>query len=116
MPQLGPFAGLGGIESLLEKLPLPGGISAQKMAGQMDPRLLRRQIAIIDSMTLRERRRPGIVDGSRRRRIAAGAGLAVQEVNRLLKQHAQMQKMMKKMGQGGLRRLMRGFPGLAPKP
>ena len=112
--QLQQIAGLGGIESLLEKLPLPGGISAQKMAGQMDPRLLRRQIAIIDSMTPRERRRPGIVDGSRRRRIAAGAGLAVQEVNRLLKQHAQMQKMMKKMGQGGLRRLMRGFPGLAP--
>jgi signal recognition particle subunit SRP54 len=112
--QLQQIAGLGGIESLLEKLPLPGGMSAQKMAGQMDPRLLRRQIAIIDSMTPRERRRPGIVDGSRRRRIAGGAGLAVQEVNRLLKQHAQMQKMMKKMGQGGLRRLMRGFPGLAP--
>ena len=112
--QLQQIVGLGGIESLLEKLPLPGGMSARKMAGQMDPRLLRRQIAIIDSMTPRERRRPGLVDGSRRRRIAGGAGLAVQEVNRLLKQHAQMQKMMKKMGQGGLRRLMRGFPGLAP--
>jgi signal recognition particle subunit SRP54 len=109
--QLTQIAGLGGVESLLEKLPLPGGMSAEKLAGQIDARMLRRQIAVIDSMTARERRRPAIVDGSRRRRIAAGAGLPVQDVNRLLKQHAQMQKMMKKMGQGGLRRLMRGFPG-----
>jgi signal recognition particle subunit SRP54 len=110
--QLQQIAGLGGVESLLGKLPLPGGVSAEKLAGQIDSRMLRRQIAIIDSMTPRERRRPGIVDGSRRRRIAGGAGLPVQEVNRLLKQHAQMQKMMKKMGQGGFRKLMRGFPGL----
>jgi len=111
--QLAQISGLGGVESLLEKLPLPGGMSAGKLAGQIDPRMLRRQIAIIDSMTPRERRRPGIVDGSRRRRIAGGAGIPVQEVNRLLKQHSQMQKMMKKMGQGGLRRLMRGFPGMS---
>jgi signal recognition particle subunit SRP54 len=110
--QLQQIAGLGGVESLLQKLPLPGGMSAEKLAGQIDSRMLRRQIAVIDSMTPRERRRPAIVDGSRRRRIAAGAGLPVQDVNRLLKQHAQMQKMMKKMGQGGLRRLMRGMPGL----
>jgi len=110
--QLQQISGLGGVESLLEKMPLPAGMSAGKLAGQIDPRMLRRQIAIIDSMTPRERRRPAIVDGSRRRRIAGGAGLPVQEVNRLLKQHGQMQKMMKKMGNGGLRRLMRGFPGL----
>lgn len=103
---------MGGLDSLLGKLPLPGGLSADKLAGQVEPRMLRRQVAIIDSMTPRERRRPGIIDGSRRRRIAAGAGLPVQEVNRLLKQHAQMQKMMKRMGQGGWKRLMRGFPGL----
>ena len=72
--------------------------------------MLRRQIAIINSMTARERRRPGIIDGSRRKRIAAGSGLPVQAVNQLLKQHAQMQKMMKSMGQGGLRRMMRGLP------
>ncbi len=110
--QLQQISGLGGVESLLEKMPLPAGMSAGKLAGQIDPRMLRRQIAIIDSMTPRERRRPAIVDGSRRRRIAGGAGLPVQEVNRLLKQHSQMQKMMKKMGNGGLRRMMRGFPGL----
>jgi signal recognition particle subunit SRP54 len=110
--QLQQIAGLGGVQSLLEKLPLPGGMSPEKLAGQIDPRMLRRQIAVIDSMTPRERRRPAICDGSRRRRIAAGAGVPVQDVNRLLKQHAQMQKMMKKMGQGGLKRLMRGIPGL----
>ncbi len=111
--QLEQITGLGGIEGLLAKLPLPGGMSAGKLAGQVDNRMLRRQIAIIDSMTPRERQRPGLLDGSRRRRIASGAGLPVQEVNRLLKQHAQMQKMMKKMGKGGLRRLMQGFPGLS---
>lgn len=110
--QLEQISGLGGMESLLEKLPLPQGLSAGKLAGQVDPRMLRRQMAIIDSMTPRERRRPAILDGSRRRRIASGAGLPVQEVNRLLKQHVQMQKMMKKFGQGGLKRLMRGFPGM----
>ncbi|MBN8281020.1 MAG: signal recognition particle protein, partial [Gammaproteobacteria bacterium] len=93
--QLQQIASLGGVESLLGKLPLPAGVSADKLAGQIDSRMLRRQIAIIDSMTPRERRRPAIVDGSRRRRIAGGAGLPVHEVNRLLKQHAQMQKMMK---------------------
>lgn len=108
--QLEQISGLGGVESMLDKLPLPAGMSADKLAGQIDPRMLRRQIAIINSMTARERRRPGIIDGSRRKRIAAGSGLPVQAVNQLLKQHAQMQKMMKKMGQGGLRRMMRGLP------
>ncbi len=111
--QLEQISGLGGVEGLLEKLPLPGGMSAGKLAGQVDNRMLRRQIAIIDSMTARERKRPGLLDGSRRRRIAGGAGLPVQEVNRLLKQHAQMQKMMKKLGKGGLRRLMQGIPGFS---
>jgi signal recognition particle subunit SRP54 len=66
-------------------------------------------------MTPRERRLPRIIDGSRRRRIAAGSGLPVQDVNRLLKQHLQMQKMMKKASKGGLRRMLRGLPGL-PRP
>src|SRR5690606_8519748 len=110
--QLEQISGLGGVESLLEKLPLPGGVSREQLAGQIDPRMLRRQIAIINSMTPMERRRPLIIDGSRRRRIATGSGLPVQEVNRLLKQHSQMQKMMKKAtAKGGMRRLMQGFPG-----
>jgi signal recognition particle subunit SRP54 len=110
--QLEQITNLGGLDSLLDKMPLPAGMTADKLAGQVDPRMLRRQIAIINSMTPRERRSPGIIDGSRRRRIAAGAGLPVQDVNRLLKQHAQMQKVMKQMKGGGLRRMLRGLPGL----
>jgi signal recognition particle subunit SRP54 len=110
--QLEQITSLGGLDALLDKMPLPAGMTADKLAGQVDPRMLRRQIAIINSMTPRERRAPGIIDGSRRRRIAAGAGLPVQEVNRLLKQHAQMQKVMKQMKGGGLRRMLRGMPGL----
>jgi signal recognition particle subunit SRP54 len=111
--QLEEITKLGGFDALLEKLPLPAGMNAGKLAGQVDGRMLRRQIAIINSMTPRERRNPDVIDGSRRRRIATGAGLPVQEVNRLLKQHAQMQKVMKKMGKGGgLRRMLRGMPGL----
>ncbi len=72
---------------------------------------LRRQIALIDSMTPRERRRPEIIDGSRRRRIAAGAGMQVQDVNRLLKQHQSMQKMMKQLGGGKLQRMMGAMAG-----
>jgi signal recognition particle subunit SRP54 len=113
--QLEQIVGMGGLGGLLDKLPLPGGVSADKLAGQVDPRMLRRQIAIINSMTPRERRLPRIIDGSRRRRIAAGSGLPVQDVNRLLKQHLQMQKMMKKASKGGLRRMLRGLPGL-PRP
>ena len=66
-------------------------------------------MAIIDSMTPRERRVPGIIDGSRRRRIARGAGVQVQDVNRLLKQFLGMQKMMKQLKGSGLRRLMGAF-------
>lgn len=110
--QLQQIIGMGGMESLLEKLPLPGGVRAEQLAGQIDARMLRRQIALIDSMTPGERRYPKTIDGSRRRRIAAGAGLQVQDLNRLLKQHAEMQKMMKKVSKGGFRRMLRGLPGL----
>jgi signal recognition particle subunit SRP54 len=112
--QLQQISGLGGLEGLLDKLPLPGGMTPDKLASQVDPRMLRRQIAIINSMTPKERRHPAVIDGSRRRRIAAGAGLPVQEVNRLLKQFTQMQKMMKKMSGGGLRRMLRGGMGGLP--
>ena len=65
-----------------------------------------RQLAIIDSMTLQERRTPGLIDGSRRRRIARGAGVQVQDVNRLMKQFLEMQKMMKRFKGGAMRRLL----------
>jgi signal recognition particle subunit SRP54 len=107
---------LGGMGALMEKLPaqLAGKApSADQADGQ-----IRRQVAIIDSMTPKERRQPGVIDGSRRRRIAAGAGVQVQDVNRLLKQFLEMQKMMKAMKGGKLRHLFSamkgGLPGLPP--
>jgi signal recognition particle subunit SRP54 len=108
--QLEQMVGMGGLESLLTKIPLPGGMSADKLAGQVDRKALRRQVAIINSMTAAERRFPKIINGSRRQRIAAGAGVSVPDVNRLLKQHEQMQKMMKRFSKGGLRRAMRNMP------
>ena len=98
--QLAEFNRMGGIQALAAKLPnqaLPPGALAQ-----VDDGAIRRQLGIIDSMTPGERRRPAIIAASRKRRIAAGAGVQVQEVNRLLKQHMQMEKVMKKM-RGGLR-------------
>jgi signal recognition particle subunit SRP54 len=68
-------------------------------------------MAIIDSMTVRERRSPALIDGSRRRRIARGSGVQVQDVNRLMKQFLEMQKMMKQLKGGGLRRLMGAMKG-----
>ena len=110
--QLGQLRQMGGMAALVDKLPaqaLPPGALAQ-----VDDRSIGRQIGIIDSMTPTERRRPGIIDGSRKRRIAAGAGVQVQEVNRLLKQQLQMEKVMKKMKGGGLARMLRGLAGRNP--
>ncbi len=75
---------------------------------------MRRQLAIINSMTPRERRQPGVLDGSRRRRIAAGAGVQVQDVNRLMKQFLEMQKMMKGMQGGRLKRMLGAMKGGMP--
>ncbi len=110
--QLQQLQRMGGIAAFMDKLPaqLSGGVPA----GVGDDRMMRRQVAIIDSMTPRERRRPGIIDGSRRRRIAAGAGVQVQDVNRLLKQFLEMQKMMKKLKGGGLRKMLRSLGGRLP--
>jgi signal recognition particle subunit SRP54 len=110
--QLEQMLGMGGLESLLDKLPLPGGVNSQQLAGQVDPKAIRRQVALINSMTPQERRFPKCINGARKRRIAAGAGQGVPEVNRLLKQHLQMQKMMKRFSKGGLQRALRGMPGM----
>jgi signal recognition particle subunit SRP54 len=98
--QLQQIANMGGLESLLDKMPgiKPGALAA----GGFDPRVLKHQIALIDSMTPRERRFPATIDGSRKRRIAGGAGLPVQDVNRLLKQHKQLVKTMKRVKKGGM--------------
>ena len=110
------------MSALLDKLPAQLQANAAAAAGQVNPKVVKRQMGIIDSMTPRERRRPDIIDGSRKRRIAAGAGVPLPEVNRLLKQFDQMQKTMKKLAKGGmLKNLMRGMagrmpPGFGPKP
>jgi signal recognition particle subunit SRP54 len=99
---------MGGIASLIERLPgisqVPDGVKTQLGDNQF-----RRFVAIINSMTPAERRAPDIIRGSRKRRIAEGSGTQVQEVNRLLKQFAQMQKMMKRMGKGGMKQMLRGM-------
>ena len=103
---------MGGLASLMDKLPTAaqkGAISAEQ--GDRD---VRRQIAIINSMTPRERLSPALIDGSRRRRIARGAGVQVQDVNRLLKQFQQMQRMMKQMRGGRLRQMLGALQGKMP--
>jgi len=106
---------MGGVSALLDKLPAQMQANAAAAAGAVNPRALRRQVGIIDSMTPRERRRPELIDGSRKRRIAAGAGVQIPEVNRLLKQFDQMQKTMKKLSRGGLlKNMMRGMGGGLP--
>lgn len=111
--QLQQMRGMGGMAGLLEKLPGAGQIP-QAAKAQMDDGQLKRMIAIIDSMTPHERRFPTVIKGSRKRRIAGGSGTQVQEVNRLLKQHQQMAKMMKKFGKGGMGRMMKRLKGRMP--
>ena len=104
--QLQQLVKMGGVGALLDKLP---GVNPDAAAhAGFDERQIRRQIGIIDAMTPRERRHPRLIDGSRKRRIAAGAGLAVQDVNRVLKQHRQIAKAMKRVKKGGLENLMAG--------
>ncbi len=111
--QLGQIHRMGGITGLMGKLPGMG-----QMANQVDPAVaekeFKRMEAIINSMTPQERHHPSIIKGSRKRRIAKGAGVQVQDVNRLLKQFEQMQKMMKKLSKGGMKNLMRGLGGKLP--
>jgi len=111
--QLRQLEGMGGVAALLDKLPA----QLQARAGNLpqgNEKDIKRQIAIICSMTPGERRHPRTIDGSRRRRIASGSGTQVADVNRLLKNFLQMQKMMKGMGKGGLGRMMRSMAGRLP--
>ncbi|HEX7081874.1 MAG TPA: signal recognition particle protein [Gammaproteobacteria bacterium] len=104
--QLEQLIGMGGLGALLEKLP---GVKPEALgAAGFDDGQLRRQIALINSMTRRERRHPALIDGSRKRRIASGSGLTVQDVNRLLKQHRQLAKTMKRVSKGGFERALGG--------
>jgi signal recognition particle subunit SRP54 len=102
---------MGGMAAMLEKLPIPGNVNQAALKKSTDEHQLRRQIAIINSMTPAERRFPKTINGSRKKRIASGSGQQIQDVNRLLKQHLQMEKMMKKMSKGGMNKMMRGMAG-----
>ncbi len=115
--QLGQLRKMGDMQGILGMLPGVGKLKKQMAGANVDDRMLARQQAIIQSMTPKERRNPKLLNGSRRRRIAAGAGTTVQEVNRLLKQHLQMSTMMKQMGKLGKKGFLRGGglpPGMMP--
>jgi signal recognition particle subunit SRP54 len=107
------MANMGGMSGLLDKLPGMGEIP-DHVKSQVNDKEIGRTIAIINSMTPHERAFPAVIKGSRKRRIAAGSGTQVQEVNKLLKQFMQMQKMMKKMKGGGMKKMMRGLAGRFP--
>jgi signal recognition particle subunit SRP54 len=112
--QLQQMQKMGGLAGMLDKLPAQFQQAAARQPGAMDDKQVRHQIAMINSMTPRERRKPDLIDGSRKRRIAAGSGVQVQDVNRLLKQMLQMQKVMKQFSKGGMRGMLRGLGGRMP--
>ena len=111
--QLSQMKNMGGIASLMGKLPGMPNIPKGAM-DQVDDKKMLHLEAIISSMTPKERHFPDVIKGSRKKRIAAGCGLQVQDVNRLLKQFTQMQKMMKKMKGGGMAKMMRSMKGQLP--
>ena len=112
--QLQQMGNMGDLGDMMKKL--PGGLASQlPMGGQVDTKTFKRYLAIINSMTKQERKFPQILNGSRKKRIASGSGTDIPDINRLLKQFLQMQKMMKKVTQkGGMQKLMRNFQGKMP--
>jgi signal recognition particle subunit SRP54 len=112
LSQLEQMGKMGGLSSLVDKLPSQFKQAAAGADMNKAEREMRRMRGIIQSMTLKERAKPELLKASRKRRIAAGAGVPVQEVNRLLSQYDQMATMMKKVQKGGLKNLMRGMRGM----
>jgi signal recognition particle subunit SRP54 len=110
--QLEQMQNMGGIGALMDKLPglgqVPEHLKAQVAGNKEVPRM----IAIIGSMTKKERRNPALLNGSRRARIAKGSGTQPSDVNKLMKQFTQMEKMMSKLGRGGMKGMMRGMKGM----
>jgi signal recognition particle subunit SRP54 len=112
--QIGQMRKMGGLSSMLDKLPAQFGQMAQQAGGAVDDKHVRRIEGIINSMTPQERAKPELIKATRKRRIAAGSGVQVQEVNRLLKQFEQTQKVMKQFSKGGMAKMMRGMKGMLP--
>ena len=111
--QLQQMQSMGGMTSMLEKLPGMGNMAQMAEQANMGKQF-KQMDAIIGSMTPVERRNPDVLNGSRKRRITVGSGTNIQDLNRLLKQHKQMSKMMKKMKGGGMQKMMRGMGGMLP--
>ena len=109
--QLEQMQGMGGIQGLMDKLPGMGQIP-DSVKSQVTGKEVPRMIAIIGSMTKKERRNPTLLNGSRRKRIASGSGVTPADVNKLMKQYQQMEKMMGKLGRGGMKGMMRGLSGM----
>ncbi|TSA14480.1 MAG: signal recognition particle protein [Betaproteobacteria bacterium] len=112
--QIGQMRKMGGLSSMIDKLPAQLAQAAQAQSADMGEKQMRRIEGIINSMTRQERAHPELMKATRKRRVAAGAGVQVQEVNRLLNQFEQMQKMMKQMQKGGMAKMMRGMKGMIP--
>jgi len=112
--QIGQMRKMGGMSSLLDKMPAQFAQMAQQAGGAVEDKAVGRIEGIINSMTPGERAKPDILKASRKRRIAAGAGVQVQEVNRLLNQFEQTQKVMKQFSKGGMAKMMRGMKGMLP--
>jgi signal recognition particle subunit SRP54 len=106
--QLQQMQSMGGVSSMLDKLPGMGNVP-QEMKDKVNDKELARQIAVIGSMTMQERRYPDLIKGNRKKRIAAGCGQQLQDVNRILKQFLMMQKMMKKFKSGNMANMLRGI-------
>jgi signal recognition particle subunit SRP54 len=112
--QIAQMRNMGGMSALMDKLPAQFAQAAGQLQGGAEDKAVRRIEGIINSMTPAERAKPELIKASRKRRIATGAGVQVQEVNRLLNQFEQTQKMMKSFAKGGLSKLMRGMKGMMP--
>jgi signal recognition particle subunit SRP54 len=111
--QLTQMLSMGGLGGLMGMLPGVGKMQKQMDAAGVDDSILKRQVAIIDSMTKEERKRPELMAASRKKRIAKGAGVEVSEINKLIKMHRQMADMMKKMGKkGGLKGMASMMKGM----
>ncbi|TVO60002.1 signal recognition particle protein [Denitromonas ohlonensis] len=112
--QIGQMRKMGGLTSMMDKLPAQFAQAASQLQGGAEEKMVGRVEGIINSMTPLERAKPELLKASRKRRIASGAGVPVQEVNRLLKQFEQTQKVMKQFSKGGMSKMMRGMKGMLP--
>jgi signal recognition particle subunit SRP54 len=116
LAQLQQMKQMGGLSSLMDKLPAHMAAKAGQVDMDRAERDIRRKEGMINSMTKLERRKPELIKATRKRRIAAGAGVQVQDVNRMLKEFEQMQEMMKKMKGGGMMKMMKKMGGMKGMP